>query len=247
MKCVCLAILLFAALSFGSAQESAPATARKKDLVAPKPNSSEPQQSGIEAIDGKVKVFPDIAEEKEPPLSAGGKFKLFLVKSTSPGNLAGAALGAGIGQGIDAPEGYGQGGTGYGKRFGAGLATGASKSFFGNFLIPTLLHHDPRFYPQGDGSFRQSLKFAFRRTVITRSDSGEDAFNWSGILAPIAAQSIANSYLPEEERTVGKTFARSARTIGISVGVNLLKEYWPSISKKFKRNKTAQVQFSGAE
>lgn len=182
-------------------------------------------------------VFPDIATSKAP-LTAEGKFTLFALSSVSPARFSGASLSAAFGQSIDAPEGYGQGTEGYAKRFGASMATGASNNFFGKFLIPSLLHHDPRFFAQGDGSLHQSLKYAVRRVVITRTDSGNDVFNWSGILAPLAAQSIANSYLPEEERTVGKTFRRSGMTVGTTVAINLLKEYWPTISKKLRRNNT---------
>lgn len=125
-------------------------------------------------------VFPDLATSKTP-LSIEGKFKLFAASSVSPGRLSGANLSAAFGQAIDAPEGYGQGAEGYAKRFGASMATGASNNFFGKFLIPSMLHHDPRFLQQGDGSLHQSLKYALRRVVIARTDNGKDAFNWSGL------------------------------------------------------------------
>lgn len=188
-------------------------------------------RSASESFLKRTQFSPALAESKQP-LSTAGKFRLFAAQSVSPANMGVAAAVAGIGQALDRPEGYGQGAEGYGKRFGANMATGASKSFFGNFLIPSLLHEDPRFFRQGSGSFGQSVKYAFRHVFVTKNDSGGDAFNWSGVIAPIAAQSIANAYLPEHERTVGKTFIRSGRMIGINVGINVLKEYWPTISKK---------------
>jgi hypothetical protein len=118
------------------------------------------------------------------------------------------------------------------------MATGASDNFFGKFLIPSILHHDPQFFPLGDGSLHQSIKYALRRVIVTRTDSGKEAFNWSGILAPLAAQSIANSYLPEEERTVGETFRRAGVTVGTTVAIDIWKEYWPTLSKKLRRNNT---------
>ena len=234
MRYVAIGVLVLAVCSAALSQESVSSTQPVSATVVDRPASAgaaKQQSSSFERFATKIKFFPDVSENKEP-LSVGGKFKLFAVQSVSPANITGAAAGAGLGQARDWPEGYGQGWDGYGKRFGANLATGASKSFFGNFLIPAVLHQDPRFFPRGNSSFRQSLKYGLRRAVITRTDSGDDAFNWSGILAPIAAQSIANSYLPERERTVGKTFIRSGRMIGMSVGVNVLKEFWPAISRR---------------
>jgi hypothetical protein len=180
MKCLLLSFLLVLATALiaqvSSAQQPAPASA----------------------------VFPDITTSTTP-LTVNGKFKLFAGTSVSPARFAGANLTAGFGQAIDTPAGYGQGTQGYAKRFGASMATGASNNFFGKFLIPSVLHHDPRFVSLENRSLRNSIGLALRRVVIARTDDGNDTFNWSGILGPLAAQSIANSYLPDEERTVGKT------------------------------------------
>jgi hypothetical protein len=115
------------------------------------------------------------------------------------------------------------------------MATGASTSFFGNFVLPSLLHQDPRFFIAGDSSFRHNARHALRRIVITRTDHGGEAFNWSGIIAPLAAQGIANSYLPQDQRTAGDTFTRYAGDIGTTAGLNFLKGYWPTIAKRLKK------------
>ncbi len=239
MKFVALGLLVLAVCSAVLSQETGSSTRPVSATVVERPataSAEKAQPSSLERLALKIKFSPDISENKEP-LSVGGKFKLFAAQSVSPANITGAAAAAGIGQARNRPEGYGQGWDGYGKRFGAGLAMGSTRNFFGYFVIPSVLHQDPRFFPQGDGSFKQSFKYGLRRGVITRTDSGNDAFNWSGILAPIAAQSIANSYLPEHERTVGKTFIRSGKMIGISIGMNVLKEYWPTISRKIAHKK----------
>jgi hypothetical protein len=115
------------------------------------------------------------------------------------------------------------------------MATGASTSFFGNFVLPSLLHQDPRFFPTSDSSFRHNARHALQRIVITRTDRGAETFNWSGMVAPLAAQGIANSYLPQEQRTAGATFSRYASDIGSTAGLNFLKGYWPAIAKRMKK------------
>ena len=64
-----------------------------------------------------------------------------------------------------------------------------------------------------------------------RTDDGRKTFNWSRVIAVFGSESIANAYLPPEERTVGKTFERSGLRFCSGVAVSLVKEYWPIIFK----------------
>jgi hypothetical protein len=175
--------------------------------------------------------FPDLATTLKP-LSAEQKFKLFLDQTISPATLVSAAVTAGYRQAENTYPGYGQGWEGYGKRFGAAMANSASTNFLGTFLIPSLLHQDPRYFISLRPSFKKKLEYALTRQVITRTDDGRSTFNWSRVISVIGAESIANIYLPAEERTAGKTFERSGIRFGIGIGSTLLKEYWPMIFKK---------------
>jgi hypothetical protein len=182
--------------------------------------------------------YPDLATTPGP-LTPEKKFKLFLTESISPSRLLASTAGAGINQARDWPHGYGQGSDGFAKRFGASMATGASSHAFGTFLLPSILRQDPRYFVRYNGSFGVRAKYALRRMVVTRDDSGREVFNWSGIIGPMMAESLANSYLPEHEQTVAKTFGRSGTRIGFAAANNLLKEYWPTIFKSLRINRVA--------
>jgi hypothetical protein len=175
--------------------------------------------------------FPDLAHTPKS-LGSSEKFKLAVMKSISPAAFLGSALGAGINQATDTPGGYGQGAEGYGKRFGSSMATTASTNLFGTFLLASIAHHDPRYFVQGNGSLGQSVKYGCQRAIITRADDGRKVFNWDGLLARLLASALANAYKPETERTVGKTFSRYGKSVAISTGVNTVKEFWPTITKK---------------
>jgi len=177
--------------------------------------------------------FPDIAATPGP-LSPGGKFKLFASDSISPGSLAESALAGAIAQGLDSPEGYGQGWDAYAKRFGSSMARRASSEFFGTFLLASALHEDPRFFPQEDPTFSGSVKYSVERIFVTRHDDGHDVANWSGLLGPLMAEGLANSYWPERDRTVGQTFERYGTDLASRVGTNMLRNYWPVFFKKLR-------------
>ena len=181
----------------------------------------------------KSLVFPDLATS-EGPLSTGEKFKLFVNNSISPSTLFAAAAGSGISQAINSPEGYGQGGEGYAKRFGSSMARHASNNFFGTFLLASALHEDPRFFPQVNPTFGGSVKYSVQRLFVTRSDSGNDTANWSGLLGPALGEGLANAYWPEQERTAGDTLVRYGVDMATTAGYNMLRNYWPVFFKKLR-------------
>jgi hypothetical protein len=178
-------------------------------------------------------VFPDLATTKET-LSPWDKFKLAANNSVAVSTIGATLVGAAYGQAVDRPEGYGQGGEGYAKRFGANMARAASDNVFGTFLIASVMHEDPRFYVRKGLSFPQSVKYAAVRVVQTRSDDGRAVPNFAGLLGPMAGEALANTYYPEDSRGVGDTFIRYSADLGWRFAGNLLKQYWPDINKKLR-------------
>ena len=195
-----------------------------------------PLKSGVgfvQLLSRKSVVFPDLATGKGP-ISSWEKFELAANNSVSVSTIGAVLLGSAYGQAINSPSGYGQGGSGYGKRFGSGMARAASDNLFGTFAIASLLHEDPRFYVEHGLSFKQALKYSAVRVVYTRSDSGERVVNFAGLLGPLAGEALANTYWPKQNQGVGSTFARYAADIGWRFGGNLMRQYWPQINRKLK-------------
>jgi hypothetical protein len=219
-----------------------PAPSTLPESPAPKPPAQNPQKGLLQGSIGimvrRSYFYPDLASTPGP-LTSSQKFKLFLTESISASRLLASTAGAGINQARDWPHGFGQGSDGYAKRFGASMATGASSHLFGTFLVPSILRQDPRYFVRYNGSFGVRVKYALRRMVVTRDDDGREVFNWSGIIGPMMAESLATTYLPEHEQTVAKTFERSGVRIGLAAANNLLKEYWPTIFKSLRMDRVA--------
>lgn len=187
----------------------------------------------VNLLDRKSLFFPDIAESTEP-LSPGGKFKLFVDNSISLHAIGAAAVGAAISQADDSPTGFEQGWDAYGQRFGSSMARTASSEFFGTFILASALHEDPRFFPEVNPGFGQSVKYSVKRLFVTRNDSGRDVANISGLLGPLLGEGLANAYWPDRNRTVGDTLMRYGLDLATRAGGNLLREYWPTIHRKFR-------------
>jgi hypothetical protein len=219
----------------------------KPDLPdAPKPQQNpnttdqnqqkNPLSNPIGLIARRSYFYPELATSSGP-LSSKEKFELFVSKTVAAPQILSSAAAAGISEARGTLSGYGQGGEGFGKRYGAFWATGASSHFFGTFLLPAALHEDPRFFVRLSGGWKGRTGHALRRVFVIRTDGGVERFNLPGILGPLLAESLANTYLPDNERTASKTFQRYGIRIGFGAANNLLKEYWPSIFKSLRLNK----------
>ena len=148
-------------------------------------------------------IFPtyNVASSKSPaPLTAHGKWRLFVKDKTDPFTFGWVAFEAGIAQANNDFPGYGQGAAGYGKRFGAGLADEVAGGFFGIFLFPSVLHQDPRYYRLGSGPFKKRLGHVLFRPVLTHKDSGGGQPSIG--LGPLAASPQAVFQMPIIRREI---------------------------------------------
>ena len=114
------------------------------------------------------------------------------------------------------------------------MARRASSQFLGTFVLASALHQDPRFFVRNDLKLGGSVKYAIRRVFVTRSDSGGQVFNWSGLLGMMGAEGLANLYYPDSYRTAANTFSRFGFDMLGNAGGNLLRQYWPHINHKLK-------------
>jgi len=234
-------LLMTVAATAAAQQEPKPrdlpeAPAAKQESTAKKRQN--PFNTTIEVLGRRSIVFPEIATDPNP-LGAKRKFGLFVDQSIAPFHFVTSAAGAGIDQARNSLPGYGQGMGGYGKRFGSSLATSTSNSFFGTFVLSSMLRRDPRYFVTMHGGFGHRVGYALSRIVVTRTDEGKLGANWPGIIAPLLAESLANSYLPVKEQTGARTLKRYGIRIGLNTASNALREYWPTIFRSLRITKIA--------
>jgi hypothetical protein len=166
------------------------------------------------------------------PLTSRQKLDVFLNLTYSPLTFLSTAFDAGIQQAASDHEGYGQGMQGYGKRFGASFADNETGLFFQAYLLPTLLHQDPRYYRRPELPGLRRFAYAASRTILTRNDGGHTAFNASYLAGGLISTGIANTYYPFNERGVRDTMVRWGGGILTDSGLLVLHEFWPDISRK---------------
>ena len=112
------------------------------------------------------------------------------------------------------------------------MARRSSSQMLGTFLLASALHQDPRFFVRNDLKLGGSIKYSIRRVFVTRGDSGDRQFNWSGLLGMLGSEALANAYYPDSARTAENTFSRFGYDMLGNAAGNLLRQYWPRINKR---------------
>jgi hypothetical protein len=181
---------------------------------------------------GVVPQFSVTSRQNAPPLTPSQKFRLFVKSSTDPFVFAAAGAQAGIGQATDEFPEYGQGGSGYAKRFGAALADSTSSNFFSNYAYPVLFKEDPRYFRLGQGSIKRRIFYSLEQEFVVRTDSGKRRFSYSNVLGAFTAGGISNLYYPASDRGFGLTLSRSAIALGYGSLGGLIDEFWADIDQK---------------
>jgi hypothetical protein len=204
----------------------------------------------LEDYDGPMKkavgAFARPLERKSVPLSQykpgvklctltfKDKFFLFIQDSTDLATFVGSAFSAGINQAENSDHTYGQGAQGYGKRFGAEFTDRANSRFFKDFAYPWIFSEDPRYYRLGEGPAGKRLRHAAEHAVVAHRDSGKPMFNFSVWLGTASSVVLSNTYHPDNQRGFAPAAQRVTFSILQGMGVDVLREFWPQISRKLK-------------
>ncbi|MGZ4788315.1 MAG: hypothetical protein ACXVZX_07320 [Terriglobales bacterium] len=171
-----------------------------------------------------------LASDPYRPLTKHQKWEHFLRRTYSPATF--------IGAGEDTVYTKATGGFVYccgigswGEQYAATVADKETRQFFGDFLFPTLLKQDPRYFPKRKGNLFGRAWYAATRVLVTRNDNGNQAFNYSEILGVAFSKAMCNSYYPDRQRGAWETGNRIVATFQSDATSNLITEFWPEIER----------------
>jgi len=185
------------------------------------------QQLKVEEQQRVLGFIPNIFVTYEPhpePLTASMKFHLAYKGLTHPTFFAFEALWSGVQQSAHMTD-YGQGARGYGERFGANLASGASEALFANAILPSLLHQDPRYFYRGSGTKGSRAWHAVLAPFVCQGDNGKSQPNYSQMGGSLISAALSNTYYPDSQRGPGLVFTNFGTSMGLHVALGLAQEF----------------------
>ncbi len=160
-----------------------------------------------------------------PPMEAKQKLQLGIRSVLDPVSLLSVAGIAGAEQYENIFPAYGSGIEGYGKRYGAALATHVSADMLSRAVYPAIFHQDPRYFYKGKGSIRSRTLYAISAAVMARDDNGRWRPNYSNVLGNFSAGAISNLYYPSSDRGASLVFLNGLADTGGDAAANLVREF----------------------
>ncbi len=230
MRFLCSVVMACLACGVGAAQQPPPPPSSTQ---APSQSEEEVRkQEQSQRVLGIMPMFGVTSRQDAPPLTTKEKFVLAVKQQIDPFQWVAVGFQAGIAQASDEFPEYGQGAQGFGKRYGAGLADGASSALFSNFVFPVAFKQDPRYFRSGQGSTLGRVGYSLKQEFVCHTDRGGRAFNWSNVLGSLTSGGISNAYYPPSDRGFGLTMSRTGIALLYGAAGGLLNEFWPDIRRK---------------
>jgi hypothetical protein len=231
----------------GSSSSQTPAQQSGTEKSQQETAAEQLKQQEHQRVMGVMATFNTTSNQNALPLSPRQKFQLFFKSSTDPWPFLLAGVVSGIGQADDSYPEWGQGAQGYAKRYGAAYSDAFIGNFFGNAVLPSLLHEDPRYFQKGTGSAMKRLLWAAASTVWCRRDNGGWGPNYANVGGNLIGAAIARAYYPASERTVGDTIS-DGLTVSVEgiAGAEVI-EFWPDIARHYKKKHAEKLARQAAQ
>jgi hypothetical protein len=219
---------------------------QRKARAAAELKAEETQRMG-----GIVPNFMAVNNGKALPITPGQKFQLFFKGAFDSYQFALAGIDAGIGQAEDSDRGYNQGLKGFARRYGANYGDNFDGNLWGNAVLPSLLHQDPRYFRLGHGPILHRALYSISTTFRTRGDSGNWQPAYSNIMGNLIGAAISNVYYPnypDDERGLYPTLRRGLSVTYQGTIGGLLEEFYPDLSDKYKQHRARkQARLAAAD
>lgn len=169
------------------------------------------------------------------PLTTRQKAKLQLLSTFQPSTLARISFTAGLATLRDSPNEWPRTIETYNWRFadrvGQRLVYKSTEFVVGSVLF----HEDPRYFLAEERGTAAKLKSALKQTWMARRDDGSWAPAWGAFAGAYTAGYVSAQWMPESRQSMDAILIRSSSQIGFRFCNNLLKEFMPSLKKKFGR------------
>jgi hypothetical protein len=175
-----------------------------------------------------VSYVPDAA-----PLTSRQKLTLALHETFDWTAFVGASAAAAIDQATNAHPAFGDGGSGYAKRWAANFADDRTGDLLSHYAFASLFHQDPRYFYQGSGTKLSRLIHASTSAFVARSDTGTTMPNYAYLLGSLGAAGLSNTYYPHTARGVDLILTNVAIGLAGRAAVAVTQEF---IGKRLTTN-----------
>jgi hypothetical protein len=195
---------------------------KAQEVVQPLPEPSVSiQQLSQRTNAGSASEFLPISTTQE-------KWNYFVRETASPLTFAGGVFNAAVSQVTNTDPRYGVNRVAFAERFGASVGDITTQNFFGDFVVASVFHEDPRYIREGsEYGFWHRAGYALSRAVVIRKDSGGNTFNYDNVMGSAFSTGFSNLYYPRASRNTRGMVMHFGSDVADNGFVNLAPEFWP--------------------
>jgi len=225
MKTRHLLLLLFSGAWIGSAQ-----TADLSDHTL--------DSTGLPAY---LKLLAQPAAEPWSQITENERFAYYASLTFAPYAGLSSLFGGAIGQALDRPHEWGQGGGAYRTR----VASSYGSTFVGytiTYAASAVFREDNRYFRSNRDGFKARLAHVLVSPYEARGNAGQVRFSASSFLGGVGAATIPLEWSPRSWQGWNNVGVNYAIWYGGLAGVNVVREFYPSLVRHYKSKHQAEVQ-----
>ncbi len=162
------------------------------------------------------------------PMTQEERLHQYFQETLSPTSFLTASVAAGIGQWRDSPKPWGEGASGYGKRFASAYTEHFERETM-MFGLSSALHEDNRYIRSGQSGSAARLGYAVKSTFLARHDDGSRHLSFSKLAAFAGAAALSRMWQPAGYRTFRGGAANFGTSFSVAVGFNVAREFLPRL------------------
>ena len=171
------------------------------------------------------------------PLNRRERAHLYLKTMTNPLGYIKAGFSAGINQWNDKPREWGQGASGYGKRFGDIVGQYSIQRTV-TFGVSSVLHEDNRYFNSGKIGLWPRTRYALASGILARHDDGKRHVSVSQLTGVAAGAFLSRFWQPPSQHSAGDGVVSFEITMSSNIGFSVVKEFLPDVGQAIvKRGK----------
>jgi hypothetical protein len=175
-----------------------------------------------------------ISPAQDTPLTASQRWHDYWTQTAGPGAVLSEAVSAGFSQWENSPPEWGQGGSGYGKRFANNVAYNGVRNTLQHGTA-ALLHEDNRYFASERTTVAGRFVYALASPVTARRRSGARSLSISGVTGIVGVSLISRAWSPASWQGADNVAISAALTYAGTAGVNLAREFVPGIVRHFRK------------
>lgn len=135
-------------------------------------------------------------------------------------------------------EDWGTGWNAYGRRMGNNYIRHVMSTTL-RYGIGVARGEDPRFFESGKQGFWPRAKFAMGQTFSVHMDNGKRSVAAGRLIGIYGGNALGTHIRSGEEHPWRQSVINSGFSIGTNMGVNVLREFWPDIKNRMRREPRA--------